>query len=53
MLILMAALPAATNSTMLCTIYGGNRALSAKLIFLSTALCGITIPLWAALYFKV
>lgn len=46
-LILMAAMPAATNSTMLCTIYGGNRALSAKLIFLSTALSIITIPLWA------
>lgn len=48
-LILMAAMPAATNSTMLCTIYGGNRALSAKLIFLSTALSAVTIPLWATL----
>lgn len=47
-LILMAAMPAATNSTMLCTIYGGNRELSAKLIFLSTALSIITIPLWAS-----
>ena len=50
-LILMAAMPAATNSTMLCTIYGGNRALSAKLIFLSTALSALSIPLWAFLYF--
>ncbi len=50
-LILMASMPAATNSTMLCTIYGGNRALSAKLIFLSTALSIVTIPLWASLYF--
>ena len=50
-LILMAAMPAATNSTMLCTIYGGNRALSAKLIFLSTALSIVTIPLWALVYF--
>lgn len=50
-LILMASMPAATNSTMLCTIYGGNRALSAKLIFLSTALSAVSIPLWAALYF--
>ena len=48
--ILMASMPAATNSTMLCTIYGGNRALSAKLIFLSTALSIVTIPLWAAVY---
>ena len=46
-LVLMASMPAATNSTMLCTIYGGNRALSAKLIFLSTALSIVTIPLWA------
>lgn len=46
MLVLIAAMPAATNSTMLCTIYGGNRALSAKLIFLSTALSAITIPIW-------
>ena len=51
-LILMASMPAATNSTMLCTIYGGNRALSAKLIFLSTALSIVTIPLWAAVYFR-
>ena len=46
-LILMAAMPAATNSTMLCTIYGGNRELSAKLIFISTLLSALTIPLWA------
>lgn len=50
-IILMASMPAATNSTMLCTIYGGNRALSAKLIFLSTVLSIVTIPLWASLYF--
>ena len=50
-LVLMAAMPAATNSTMLCTIYGGNRTLSAKLIFLSTVLSLVSIPLWAALYF--
>ncbi len=50
-LTLMAAMPAATNSTMLCTIYGGNRELSAKLIFLSTALSAISIPLWAAFGF--
>lgn len=50
-LVLMASMPAATNSTMLCTIYGGNRTLSAKLIFLSTILSVVTIPLWAAWYF--
>ena len=48
-LVLMAAMPAATNSTMLCTIYGGNRELSAKLIFLSTALSILSIPLWATI----
>lgn len=48
MVVLIAAMPAATNSTMLCTIYGGNRALSAKLIFLSTALSAVTIPLWTS-----
>lgn len=50
-LILMAAMPAATNSTMLCTIYGGNRELSAKLIFLSTALSALTIPLISSICF--
>lgn len=49
-LVLMAAMPAATNSTMLCAIYGGNRELSAKLIFLSTALSIISIPLWALVF---
>ena len=49
MLVLIAAMPAATNSTMLCTIYGGNRALSAKLIFLSTALSAVTIPIWTTI----
>ena len=49
-LALMAAMPAATNSTMLCTIYGGNRELSAKLIFLSTALSIVSIPLWAMVF---
>lgn len=49
MLVLIAAMPAATNSTMLCTIYGGNRALSAKLIFLSTALSAVTIPIWVGI----
>ncbi len=52
-LILMASMPAATNSTMLCTIYGGNRALSAKLIFLSTALSIVTIPLWTVVLGKI
>lgn len=50
-LILMASMPAATNSTMLCSIYGGNRELSAKLIFISTALSALSITLWSAFYF--
>ena len=52
-IILMAAMPAATNSTMLCTIYGGNRELSAKLIFISTALSAISIPVWAIIIQKI
>ena len=52
-LVLMAAMPAATNSTMLCTIYGGNRELSAKLIFLSTVLSAVTIPLVSMLLLKL
>ena len=51
-IILMASMPAATNSTMLCTMYGGNRELSAKLIFLSTVLAIVSLPLWASLYFS-
>ncbi len=51
-LVLMASMPAATNSTMLCHIYGGNRSLSAKLIFLSTAFSAVTIPIWSAICFQ-
>ena len=52
-IVIMAAMPAATNSTMLCSIYGGNRDLSAKLIFITTALSLITIPLWSAVLEKI
>lgn len=44
--ILMSAMPAATNATMLCSIYGGNTQLSAKLISISALFSMITIPLW-------
>ena len=47
--ILMSAMPAAANSTMLCTIYGGNRVLSTKLIFISTAPSALTLPIWSYL----
>ena len=39
------------GSTQWFNIYGSNSALSAKLIFLSTALSLVSIPLWASLYF--
>ncbi|MBQ3211509.1 MAG: AEC family transporter [Oscillospiraceae bacterium] len=44
--ILMSAMPAATNATMLCSIYGGNSQLSAKLISISALFSMITIPVW-------
>ena len=47
-IVMMAAMPVATNSTMLSSLYGGNTELSSKLVFLSHALSILTIPLWGA-----
>ncbi len=47
-LVLMAAMPTATNATMLSSLYGGNTELSAKLIFLSTVVSIVSMPLWGA-----
>lgn len=47
-IVMMAAMPVATNSTMLSSLYGGNTELSSKLVFLSHALSIISIPLWGA-----
>ena len=47
-LVMMAAMPTATNATMLSSLYGGNTALSAKLVFLSTVVSILSMPLWGA-----
>ena len=47
-IVMMAAMPVATNATMLSSLYGGNSELSAKLVSLSTVLAIVTLPLWSA-----
>lgn len=47
-IVMMAAMPVATNATMLSNLYGGNTELSSKIVFLSHALAIVTIPLWGA-----
>ena len=47
-IVMMAAMPVATNSTMLSNLYGGNTELASKVVFLSHALSILTIPLWGA-----
>ena len=47
-IVMMAAMPVATNSTMLSSLYGGNNELASKVVFLSHALSILTIPLWGA-----
>lgn len=48
-LVVLAAMPVATNTTMLAIEYGGNRKLASRGIFFSTVLSVITIPLIALL----
>lgn len=48
-MIVMAAMPVATNCTMLSIEYGGDTRLAAKGIFFSTVLSVVTIPLIAVL----
>ncbi len=47
----LAAMPAATNSTMLCHQYGGDAALCSSGVFVSTVLSLLTIPLLAGWLF--
>ena len=47
-IVMMAAMPVATNATMLSNLYGGNTTLASKIVFLSHALAIVTIPLWGA-----
>lgn len=47
--VLVAAMPAAANSTILSSVYGGDEATASGLVFVTTAFSIITIPLIAKL----
>ncbi len=49
-MILLSAMPVATNTTMLALEYNGDVKLSSKGIFFTTVLCMISIPIITALY---
>lgn len=49
LLIIIMAMPAPAVATILAESYGGNRALGAKVVFLSSLLCIATIPVFALL----
>lgn len=42
--VVIAAMPAATNATMLCLEYGGNEAVASRGVFVTTLLSVVTIP---------
>lgn len=50
-MVVLAALPVATNATLLCAKYDGDEATAASGVFLSTALCMITLPLLLGILF--
>lgn len=50
--VLLAAMPVATNATMMTIEFGGNQALAAKGIFFTTILCVVTIPLMVLFFFS-
>jgi len=43
-LVLLAAMPAASATTMICLQYGGNEELASKVVFLTTLLSVVTVP---------
>lgn len=47
--VLLSGMPVATNATMLAIEYDGDQGLISKAVFMTTALCVITIPLLAQL----
>lgn len=49
-MILLSAMPVATNTTMLALEYNGDVKLASKGVFFTTVLCMITIPIITALY---
>jgi predicted permease len=50
-LVTLAAMPTASNATMLSMVYGGNEKLASKGVFITTLLSAVTIPLLVALLF--
>ncbi len=53
LLVVMTAMPVAANATMLSAAYGGDHRQASSLIFVSTALSLVTIPLLAATLFGI
>lgn len=44
-LVVLSAMPVATNTTMICMEYGGNEQLASKSVFITTVLSMVTIPM--------
>ena len=53
LLVVMTAMPAAANTTMLSAAYGGDHRRASSLVFLTTALSLVTIPLLAGILFGI
>ena len=51
-LILVQAMPVATNTTLICYEYGANDEVGSSGVFLSTLLSAVTLPLLMALLFR-
>ena len=49
--VILAAMPSATNSTLLCIEYGGNEQLSSRAVCLTTLFSAVTIPCF--IYFMI
>ncbi|MGL5513059.1 MAG: AEC family transporter, partial [Sporomusa sp.] len=49
--VLLAAMPSATNATMMAIEFGGDQSVAARCIFLTTILSMITIPLLSSILF--
>jgi len=50
--VLLAAMPIATNATMMTIQFGGNQTIAAKGVFFTTVLCVVTIPLTVYFFFS-
>ena len=49
--VMLAAMPVATNASLLCLRYGGNEELASNSVFISTVLSLVTIPILSLLLF--